>query len=129
MQFFKPMIGLFILVTMLVLIFSNWLDKNKIDHSVLLYANLILIILTAVTGFLHIKAIRNNNPYSFVRSITLSAFIKLIIIAAAVLIYFLSSAGDKSIFAIAASMILYIVYTILEVKGAMRLNRNRNGES
>ena len=128
-QFFKPIIGLFVVVTLLIFIFSNWLDKNDVNHSVLLYANFILLALVAVTGFLHIKASVNNNPHAFVRSITLSAFIKLIVIAIAVLVYFTTAGENTSVYAVGAAMMLYLIYTVLEVRGAMHLNRKKNAKS
>jgi len=128
-QFFKPVIFLFIIVTILVLIFANWLDSHEVNHSVLLVANIILLVLIFITGFLHIKAAENSNPHAFVRSITLSAFIKLIVIAVAIFIYLNSSSENKSIYAVGAAMMLYVIYTVFEVRGAMRLNRKRNVES
>ncbi len=128
-RFFKPVIIFFIIISVLILVFAGWLDKNKIDHSVLFYANFILLVLIIITGFLHIKAVANNNPYAFVRSITMSAFLKLIVIAVSVLIYLNTAGENKSIYAVGAAMMLYIIYTILEVKGAMQLNRKKNAES
>ena len=128
-QFFKPVIFLFIIVTILVLIFANWLDSHEVNHSVLLVANIILLVLIFITGFLHIKAAENSNPHAFVRSITLSAFIKLIVIAVAIFIYLNSSSENKSIYAVGAAMMLYVIYTVFEVRGAMHLNRKRNVES
>jgi quinol-cytochrome oxidoreductase complex cytochrome b subunit len=128
-QFFKPVIFLFIIVTILVFIFSNWLDAHEVNHYVLLVANIILLVLICVTGFLHIKAAGNNNPHAFVRSITLSAFLKLIVIAVAIFIYLNSSGENKSIYAVGAAMLLYVIYTVVEVRAAMRLNRKRNVES
>jgi len=129
LQFFKPIIFLFIIVTILDFIFASWLDAHEVNHSVLLIANIILLILIFITGFLQIKASENNNPYAFVRSITLSAFIKLIVIAVTVLIYLNSSGENKSIYAVGAAMLLYVIYTILEVRSAMHLNRKKNAES
>jgi hypothetical protein len=128
-QFFKPVIFLFIIVAILVFIFSNWLDAHEVNHSVLLVANVILLLLIFITGFLHIKAAENSNPHAFVRSITLSAFIKLIVIAVAIFIYLNSSGVDKSIYAVGAAMMLYVIYTVVEVRAAMRLNRKKNVES
>lgn len=128
-QFFKPIIFLFFIVTILVLIFSNWLDAHEVNHSVLLIANCILLILIFTTGFLHIKAAGNNNPHAFVRSIMLSTFIKLIVIAVTIFIYFNAAGDSRSIYAVGASMLLYVIYTVLEVRGAMRLNKKRNVES
>ena len=127
-DFFRPIIILFILVNGFCLFTGKWLDAKNIDHVVVMYGNLILFLLTLTACFIHIKALRNNNAYAFVRSVTLASFIKLIVIGISVVIYFLY-AETKSLYAIAFAMVLYIVYTIFEVKGAMKLNRNRNAKN
>src|ERR1044072_5407447 len=116
---FLPVIILFLVINGACLIFDNWLDQNKIDHTVLLYANLILFVLTLITCSIHLKSVSNNNPHAFVRGVTLASFIKLMIIAISVIIYLIVSAETKSIYAIIIAMIFYVAYTILEVKGAL----------
>ena len=128
-QLLKPAIILFLAVTIVCLVFSKQLDNININHTVLLIANLILFVLMIITSFLHIRASRNPSPYAFVRSITLGVFLKLIVIAATVLVYFYKSAANINIYTVALAMLLYIAYTIFEVAGAMRLNRKKNAES
>lgn len=125
LSFFKPVFILFAVVTILVLIFSGQLDRLNINHNVLLFANLLLLVLTFITGLMHIKASRNNNSYAFVRSITLSTFLKLIVIAASVIIYLNINKENRSIYALAFAMFLYLIYTVIEVRGAMILNRRK----
>jgi len=127
-NFFRPIIIFFILVNAVCLSAGNWFDKKGIDHIVLMYGNLILFILTLVACLIHIRAHKNNNPYAFVRAVTLASFLKLIVIAISVVIYF-TAAKTRSIYAIAIAMAVYIVYTIFEVRGAMRLNRERNAKN
>jgi len=127
-DFFRPLVILFIAANALCLCFAKWLDAKGIDHIVLMYANLLLFLLTLVTSLIHAKAINNNSPYGFVRSVTGSTFIKLIVIGASLLIYLFTAGENRNIYAIAAAMFLYIVYTILEVTGAMRMNRKKNVE-
>jgi hypothetical protein len=128
LYFLRPIIIFFILINAFCLTCGAWLDKKGVDHFVLIYANLILFMLTSITSFIHIKAIKNNNPYSFVRAVTVASFLKLIVIAVSVAIYFIYS-EKRSLYAIAVAMLLYIVYTIFEVKGAMRINRERNAKN
>lgn len=127
-NFFRPIIIFFIAINALCISCGKWLDAKNIDHIVLMYANLILFILTLIACYIHVKALRNDNAYAFVRSVTLASFLKLIVIGAGVFIYFMN-AENKSLYAIAAAMVFYIVYTIFEVKGAMKLNRERNAKN
>ena len=128
-DFFRPLVIFFIAANALCLFFAKWLDAKGIDHVILMYANLILFWLTLITSFIHINAINNKNPHAFVRGVTASSFIKLIVIGASVLLYLVTSGENRNIYAIIAAMLLYIVYTILEVAGAMRMNRKKNVES
>lgn len=125
----KPVVILFLAITVICLIFSDQLDKLHVDHNVLLCANLLLFMLMLSTAALQLRTLHDNNPYAFIRSITLGTFIKLIVIAAAVLIYLIKAGDNKSLPAIVAAMIIYIFYTILEVRAAMNLNKNRNAKS
>ena len=127
-RFFRPVIIFFILINALCLACADWLDKKNIDHIVLMYANAILFLLTLVACYIHIRAIKNNNPYAFVRGVTLASLMKLLVIVISVAIYFFS-AETKSVYAVITAMALYIVYTVFEVKGAMRINRNRNAKN
>ena len=127
-RFFRPVIIFFIVINALCLTCDNWLDKKGIDHIVLMYANLILFLLTLIACYIHIRAIKNNNPYAFVRGVTLASLMKLLVIVVSVAIYFFT-AETKSVYAVITAMALYIVYTLFEVKGAMRINRNRNAKS
>lgn len=125
----SPITILFIIVNAFCLVAGAWLDKNNINHIIILYANVLFFLLGLMTAFMHISALKKNNPYAFVRSVMLSSFLKLIVIAAAVLIYLLNADANKNIYAIVVAMVLYILYTIIEVKAAMQLNKNRHAEN
>ncbi|MEP6682102.1 MAG: hypothetical protein ABJA35_02535 [Parafilimonas sp.] len=127
-DFFRPIIIFFILINAFCFGCAKWLDAKGVDHNVLMMGNLILFFLTLIACFIHIKALKNNNAYAFVRGVTMASFLKLIVIAASVAVYFVVT-ETKSIYAIALCMVLYIAYTIFEVKGAMRLNRDKNAKN
>jgi len=128
-EFLRPIIIFFILINALCFSAGRWLDAKNIDHIILMYANLILFFLALATSLIHIRALRNNNPYAFVRGVTASAIIKLVVIATSVGIYLTRAGENRSISVIAAAMAIYVVYTIFEVKGAIRMNRKKNVQS
>lgn len=127
-NYLRPVIIFFILINALCISFGVRLDAKNINHNVLIVANLILFILTLIACFIHIKTVKNSNPYAFVRGVTLASVLKLLIIATSVIVYFMN-AETKSIYAVISAMVLYIVYTIFEVKGAMKINRERNAKN
>ncbi len=129
LNFFLPVIILFILINAVCFALGNTLNTKGIDHIVLLGANLLLFLLTLITCSIHTRSVFNNNPNAFVRGVMLSSFIKLMVIAASVVIYLIVADEKRSIPAIAIAMFFYILYTILEVKGAMRINREQNAKN
>jgi hypothetical protein len=117
---------LFIIVNSFCFLFKNWLDAKGIDHLVVVGGNCILFVLSATVYYLHKKAAKNKNPHAFVRSVMAGTFIKLIVIAIAVVVYLKLAEQNKSVYAIVAGIGLYFIYTIIEVKSASRLNK-QNG--
>ena len=65
-NFFRPVIIVFILINAVCICFGKWLDEKRINHAVLIYANLILFIITLIACYIHIKSLTNNNPHAFV---------------------------------------------------------------
>jgi hypothetical protein len=95
---------------------------------VLGFGNILLFILSLAVFSIQKKALKNTNPQVFVRAIMLGTFIKLMVIAIAVAIYLVASGEGRSVYAVIASMVLYVVYTIIDVRIASKLNR-KNGSS
>jgi hypothetical protein len=123
-----PLFIVFMIINGFCTLSKTWLAVKGIDAVVLGFGNIILFILSLVVFLLQKKGMQNPNPQAFVRSIMLGTFIKLMIIAIAVTIYLVAAGENKSINAIIASMVLYIVYTIIDVRIASNLNR-KNGSS
>ena len=118
-----PLFIFFMLVNSFCLFFKDWLDGKHIDHFVLGIGNCLLFFLSVAIYFLQKKSLENPNPNVFFRSVMATTFIKLMVIAASVLIYFLAAGENKSVFAILAAMGLYFVYTVIEVKTMSRLTK------
>ncbi|HRI22031.1 MAG TPA: hypothetical protein PLA68_13810 [Panacibacter sp.] len=118
-----PLFIFFMLVNAFCLFFKDWLDSKNIDHFVVGIGNCILFFLSVVIYFMQKKSLQNTNPNVFVRSIMAGTFIKLIVIAGAVVIYLLAAGENKSNYGIIAAVSLYFVYTFIEVKTAARLNK------
>jgi hypothetical protein len=128
-NFFRPVIVVFILINALCLGFAKWLDDKGINHEVLIWANLLLFIITLIACYIHVRSVTNSNPHAFVRGVTLASFMKLMVIAISVFIYLLAAGENRSVYAVIVSMGLYIIYTIFEVKGAMKLNGDQNAKN
>ena len=119
----------FIVVTVLAFVLSAWLTANNINYLVVIGANGLLLALTGLSMMLQVKAVANPNPNVFVRSIMGGTFLKLMVILVALVIYLVAAGKNRSIYAVFVGMGLYIVYTIVEVKGLMELNNTKNGSN
>lgn len=118
-----PLFIFFIIVNSFCLLFKNWLTSKGIDPLVLGAGNSILFFLSVIIYFMQKKSLQNPNPNVFVRSVMAGTFIKLVVIAGAVIIYLLSAGENKSNYAVLAAMGLYFVYTFIEVKTVSKLNK------
>ena len=78
------------------------------------------------SAYLHIKAFYKPNPHAFLRSVLGATVLKLFVIAGAAFVYLLVAGEKKSIYAVLAGMVLYIVYTVVEMRGIVKMNKQEN---
>jgi hypothetical protein len=123
---YLPLIFIFVSVNALCVIFNDKLDAWGIDHFVVQGANLLLFLLMFVSAYLHFKALHNSNPHAFLRSVLSATVIKLFVIAGATFIYLLAAGEQRSVYAVLVGMGLYIIYTIVELRGLFKMNKQNN---
>lgn len=124
-----PFIYLFITLNTICLLFGKKLDAIKIDHLVVIGANILLFLISIITLTMHLKAVKNANPNVFSRSIMGGMIIKLFGLGAGLVIYLIQAGKNISVYAIFVSMFLYVLYTFLEVKIALQLNQKPNANN
>ncbi len=124
---FLPIIIIFIILTGIILVISTWLDEMNINHQVLLGANTLYFVLAIFTGFMKLNAVKNPNPNVYVRTVSAISFIKLMVVALAAIIYLFTAGEERSPFAVIAAMGIYVFYMVAETRGAMQLNKKKNG--
>ena len=122
-----PLFIFFMVVNGFCTVFKTWLGDKGIDPLVLGFGNIILFLLSLFVFMIQKKAMKNPNPQVFIRSVMLGTFIKLMVIAAAVLLYLVLAGEKRSVYAVIASMGLYIVYTVIEVRTVSKLTRKNGG--
>lgn len=127
--FIKPVAIVFLIITVCCFALGNWLDAKGINHIVLFFSNLLLAVITLLACNIHYNSLKNSSPHAFVRGVTLASFMKLMVIAVSVFVYLLAAGENRSVYAVVVAMLFYIIYSIFEVKGAMKLNKERNAEN
>lgn len=122
---FIPVIGLFLLINMVVIIFGNSLKEAGFNIGFLLSANAVLFILTFFGFYIQTKGVRSDNVNAFIRGIYSSLLLKMFVIVAAIVIYILIMGGQTNKPSILTSMGIYLVYTTLEVIQLMKIARKK----
>jgi hypothetical protein len=120
-----PSLFTFIFITIVFVGFHNFLDGHNINHKVVVVGNLLLFLLSTLTLWMHLRAVKNPNPNVFTNSVMGGTVLKLFVLAIATVIYFVLVGKDKSVFAIFTNMFLYIIYTVLDVRAALILNKKK----
>ena len=121
-----PLFFAFLLVNSLVLYYQKELDQHKIDAMVVFASNTLLFILSVLSLAMHTKSIDKKNPNAAVRAVMAATLLKLMVLSIAALVYLFWSGNNRSLNAIFAGMILYVVYTFIEVRIASKPNQNNN---
>lgn len=122
-----PLILLMILVNVLFVVFGNFWKLHQVEISVVIGANTLLFLIAAISLISQLKSVDNPNPHAMVRGVMGSVVLKLFVLGTAAFIYLYAAGSNKSVNALFISMGLYIVYTWLEVRMALRLNPSKNG--
>jgi hypothetical protein len=122
---FLPIVLTFILVSVLALAVPSVLAAWKVDHAVLLGGNGLLFLLTALSFYLYARGLRNDNVQAFLRVMYGSMLIKFVGCLLAVLIYALVSRQGVNRNGIFGCLIVYMLYTFLEVRALLQLSKSK----
>jgi len=120
-----PLILVFIILNAVWVTQRRWFQKYDIDADVLIVTSLLLFLLASAAVYMHKKAIANPNPNAFVRSVLSAMILKIFVLAAAAFIYIAVSKEKRSDNALFVGMGLYFIYSFIEVRLALSLNKKK----
>lgn len=120
-----PSLLVFASVTIIFMGAPRFWDDLGINHRVVVVGNALLYALSAFSAWMHLKALNSPSPYVFTNSVMGSTVIKLVVLGMATMVYLLIVGKEKSVYAIFSTMFLYMVYTALDVKAALLLNKKQ----
>ena len=121
-----PLVITFILLAaVIVLTWLFWKD-SKIDFVVLFGANVLFFLVSVMAFRMQYKAMQNNNPNVFIRKVMSTILLKMGIALAAVMAYVLIIGKSFNKPAVYISMLIYLVYLVVEVGLVMKLNKRKN---
>ncbi|WP_026769760.1 hypothetical protein [Asinibacterium sp. OR53] len=117
---------LFLFVNGIVFFFKSNLDGWGIDSKVIIGSNVLLGIIGVFSVLAQERSLRSNNPNAWIRMVMVSTFIKLIVLGIAAVVYMTKAGVHKNKYAIFISMGLYVLYTWIEVRTSLKLNKKSN---
>lgn len=125
----RPILVVFVLSCLFIAVARPLLTEARLDYRVLLAGNVLLFGVTAFSFYLYTKALHNNNMHAFVRMMYSSLLIKMFACLLATLVYAYFAGRQVNRNGILGCFVLYILYTYLEVRILLRLNRKspKNG--
>jgi hypothetical protein len=124
----KPFFSILLIWFAFTLMFSSgkgWLRKINADANILIYGNTILLLATLLSFFLYRRALKNDQPHKFLKYIYGGMFLKMLICLIAAFIYISTFQSEVNKPAIFGCMILYFVYTFVEVSILLRLSKEK----
>lgn len=121
-----PLLITFILfATVLVAGWVLWKDSN-VNFVVLLGANVLFFLVSVMAFRIQYKAMQNGNPNVFIRKVMSTMLLKMGIALAAIMAYVLLAGKHFNKPAVYISMLIYLVYLVVEVGLVMKLNKRKN---
>lgn len=124
---FKYISLLFVLLNAVLIAGRNALEKYNIAQDVLLWGNLLLFAITALSYFMAMRGLKNPNPHAFVRAVYSSILLKLFVCLIVAFVYIAIVRKGLNKPAFFTVMGLYLVYTMLEVTQLTKQLRKKNG--
>ena len=126
---FKSVLPLFItFLALTVLIFAGniFFVENGINYTVVMSGNCLFFLISLFVFRMQYVAMYNSNPNVFIRSVMGGMLIKVFGCVIAVVGYYFISKTAFNKPAVYISMVIYIVYLVVEVRTIMKLNKSKN---
>jgi hypothetical protein len=121
----RPIYILFIIINLIGLVLYKQLKTAGVDADVLLTGNIFVFALTMVSFYMLNKGLNAKTTFNFMSAVYGSFLMKLVVGAAAVVVYVLYAGEQKNLPGVFASMFLYLFYTFFEIKGLLELLKHK----
>jgi hypothetical protein len=122
---FFPAIMLFLVLNSGFLVTMKRLEGWGFDYAVLMYGNLLIFGISLLSYWMAVKGLTTKNTHAFFRWVYGSIMIKLFLLAGVAFVYIMMNKKEVNKPSLFFCMGLYIVYTIFEVSGLMKVNKQK----
>jgi hypothetical protein len=114
-----PIFSVFVLTNLIVFILKNYSPIAHFKSDFILVVNALLFGMSLFNHF-RLSNNFNSNPNAMVRSVMLGTLLKMIVFAGAALVYATQKKGPVGILTLIISMVLYLIYTFLEIQWTLK---------
>lgn len=123
-----PLFITFLLLTAIILSAKLFYTAKgiEIDYTVVMGANCLFFLVSLLVFRMQFKAMHNSNPNVFIRSVMSAMIIKIFACITAVVAYYFLSGALFNKPAVYISMVIYIIFLVVEVRTIMKLNKQKN---
>jgi hypothetical protein len=121
----RPIYLLFIIINLVAMILYKQLKTAGVDADVLMIGNIFVFALTIVSFYMLNRGLNAKTTFNFMSAVYGSFIMKLVVGAAAVVVYVVYAGEQKNLPAVFASMFLYLFYTFFEIKALLELLKNK----
>lgn len=115
-----PLVIIFLILGALILVFKSFLEQHGFSSQVLIWGNVFIYLVTAVSMQLLSKGLHADRTQVFLRNAYSGIMVKLFASAAAAFIYIMASGENLNKPALFGCMGLYLVYTFAELSVIMK---------
>ncbi|MGB4843356.1 MAG: hypothetical protein WBP16_02760 [Ferruginibacter sp.] len=122
----RPLILTFVALAVLITNQIIFFNDGKIDYVALMGANCLFFLVSFFIFRMQYLAMQHKNPSVFIRSVMGGMLVKVFVCVIAVVAYYFLSGPAFNKPAVYISMVIYIVYLVVEVRTIMKLNKTKN---
>lgn len=122
---FFPAIIFFLVLNSAFLAMMKKLEAWGFNYSVLLMGNLIVFGISFLSYWMAVRGLTTKNPHAFFRWVYGSIMIKLFVLAGIAFVYIMVNKKELNKPGLFFCMGLYLIYTIIEVSGLMKVNKQK----
>lgn len=122
---FLPVAVPCLVIMIFIMIFKKSLTSFGFDINFLIFANLLLYLLSYFSFIIQVKGIESKSAHAFVRGLYASLMLKMFVVIGAVFIYIYVFGGSVNMPALFIAMVIYLFYTSIEVVQLMKIARKK----
>jgi hypothetical protein len=121
-----PLLITFLVLTVVIFSAKIFYAGRGMDYNVLMGANCLFFLVSLLVFRIQFNAMHHSNPNVFIRSVMWGLIIKMFTCIAAVVVYYFSAGENFNKPAVYVSMVIYMIFLVVEVRTIMKLNKQKN---